>query len=213
MCDIAPRLDYERYALVASIWGTESELVRMTKLLNGKPFKAIELNVSCPNTGHGSVTQQITRAVEAVRSVSKHPLILKVSADQDLAKIAEGVCGLVEAFSLNSVPWDKVFPGRTSPVEKIGKPGTGKGGVSGRAAQKANWEAVGILARYGHGIPVIAPSVMNYDDVINVRMLGAKAVSFGAIHLRTPWEPTQIVEHERRLRSSMYKFEEGPPAA
>ena len=42
-------------------------------------------------------------------------------------------------------------------------------------------------------LPVIGPSVMEADDVRLVTDRGAKAVSFGAIHLRTPWKPTQIV--------------------
>lgn len=39
-------------------------------------------------------------------------------------------------------------------------------------------------------------SVMEFEDIAKLRKLGARAVSFGAIHLRTPWKPTEIVERD-----------------
>ena len=80
-------------------------------------------------------------------------------------------------------------------MEKIGQTGTGLGGVSGKPAQEANWKAVKRLVT-ANCLPVIAPSIMNYKDLQTVKSIGAQAFSFGAIHLRTPWKPTQIVRKE-----------------
>lgn len=198
--NIAPKIEFDRLNVVSSIFGTKDELVRMAFFLNTPAYKikALELNVSCPSTGHMDVAKQIVESVEAVKKVSQHPLILKLSVDQadSFRQIADGVCGKIEAFSLNSVPYKIVFPHKTSPLEKIGESGTGGGGVSGRPAQEKNWKALSLLVNWGHTIPVIAPSIMGYEDLEKVRRLGAEAVSFGAIHLRTPWKPTEYVLRE-----------------
>lgn len=97
--------------------------------------------------------------------------------------------------------------------------GGGGGGVSGVPAQKFNWPAVRRLAEEVPSVPVIAPGVMSHEDIGRVRALGAKAVSFGAIHLPTkgelwtlftnPCKPTRMVmkdmaakNQNQRLRSS-----------
>jgi hypothetical protein len=104
--------------------------------------------------------------------------------------IAEELARVARGMSWNSVPWKLVFPGKTSPFEKL--PGPGGGGVSGKPAQLYNWPAAQAVA-FGTNMPVIFPSVMNETDVRKAWPLGAQAVAFGAIHLRTPWKPTAIV--------------------
>jgi len=197
IANVAPTLTKEEFKrTVVSLYGSKDELVVMIIKLNRFPFAAYEINDSCPNTGHLlSQTNSIVQTVKAAKKVSKHPLILKLSVAQDYLRIAEGVYEEVEAISINSVPWDRVFFGKKSPLEKIGKPGSGKGGVSGKPAQNLNWKAILELSQESP-IPVIAPGMMEYADLNFVRTLGAKAVSFGAIHLRTPWKPTSIVRKE-----------------
>ena len=199
---IAPRIDFRRLRVVASISGKREELVEMAEILNDfVDLVGIEVNVSCPNTGHMDADLEVIESIRAVKKVSCHPIIAKLSVDQNYVKISAEICGYAEAISLNSVPFNHAFPvvpPEKSPMAKIGKPGSGSGGVSGKPAQGLNWQAVKLLAKYGH-IPVIAPSIMEYEDLAKVRRLGAKAVSFGAIHLRTPWKPTAIVEREMRM--------------
>jgi len=73
--------------------------------------------------------------------------------------------------------------------------GGGGGGVSGRPAQKFNWPAAKALAEQ-RALPVIGPDVMGARDMDRVRELGARATSFGTIHLLTPWKPTSIVAED-----------------
>lgn len=196
--DIGPNLDFHRIPLVGSIFGEERELVEMTEMLNRFDLVGMEVNPSCPNTGHAMQTAEaVVNSVKAVKHVSRHPVIVKVSVDQDYLSIARGLEGVAEAISLNSVPWKTAFPnGDMSPLWKLEKKvGGGGGGVSGKPAQKFNWKAVEALAKQGP-LPVIGPSVMEYEDLDQVRKLGARAISFGAIHLRTPWKPTAIVRKE-----------------
>ncbi len=194
--DIGPTLD-RRTATVASIFGEEAELVQMARMLDRFDLVGLEVNPSCPNTGHGLLTTEtVVRGVEAVKAASRHPVIVKVSAAQDYRAIAWGLKGVAEAVALNSVPWEQVFPDRRSPLWRLERRvGGGGGGVSGEPAQALNWRAVGEMASDG-AVPVIAPSIMRFEDLETVRRLGAKAVSFGAIHFRTPWRPTAIVRRD-----------------
>jgi dihydroorotate dehydrogenase len=197
---IAPTIDFQKYPIVGSIFGNEKELVEMAVMLNRFDLVALEVNVSCPNTGHVmEKAQMVIDSVKAVKHVSRHPVIVKVSVDQDYLAIAHGLIGVAEAISLNSVPWKTVFThGEQTPLAKLEKRvGGGGGGVSGKPAQKHNWAAVEALAKQG-ALPVIGPSVMQYEDMKKLRMLGADAISFGAIHLRTPWRPTAFVKKEMK---------------
>jgi dihydroorotate dehydrogenase len=198
--DVAPGLDYRRQPLVASIFGDPGELAEMTAMMNRFDLVGIEVNPSCPNTGHALETAEaVIRGVAAVKAVSRHPVIVKVSASQDYCAIARGLVGVAEALTLNSIPWELAFPGARTPLWRLEqRVGGGGGGVSGRPAQHLNWRAVRDIAAEGT-LPVIAPSIMDFSDLERVRALGARAVSFGAIHLRTPWKPTSIVLRDKHM--------------
>ncbi|MBX4201152.1 hypothetical protein KW786_03440 [Candidatus Parcubacteria bacterium] len=209
--EVCPRLNFAKYDYIASIFGNEEELVYMAQLLNQFPFVAIEVNWSCPNSGQGmEQTKAAIKAMHAVKKVCRHPLIAKLSVAQNYLGIAQGIVGAAEAISLNSVPWEMVYPDRKSPLAWLGDGETG-GGVSGKPAQEFNWKAVKELVDQGL-LPVIAPSVMEFDDMAKVRELGASAVSFGAIHLPSygrwwqlwkfwtlftnPLKPTRFIKQE-----------------
>jgi dihydroorotate dehydrogenase len=212
--EIGPRLDYKRQAIIGSIFGEANELVEMAEMLNRFDLVALEVNVSCPNTGHAMEESRIViNSVRAVKAVSRHPIIVKVSVSQSYLEIARGLAGIAEAISINSVPWQIAFPnGEQTPLWPLEKRvGGGGGGVSGKPAQKHNWAAVKALASQGL-IPVIGPSVMEFEDMTRLRRLGAEAISFGTIHLpdypvwKTPWtiftnpcKPTRFVEKEKSV--------------
>lgn len=196
--EVGPKLDFKKFPTAGSIFGDEKELVEMAEMLNRFDLVALEVNVSCPNTGHAiEQAEMVVNSVKVVKRASRHPVIVKVSADQDYLTIARGLVGIAEAVSLNSVPWKTVFTnGEQTPLWKLEKQvGGGGGGVSGKPAQKHNWAAVEALAKQG-SLPVIGPSVMEFEDMEKLRKLGAKAIGFGAIHLRTPWKPTSFVKKE-----------------
>ena len=138
---VAPKLNFERFNIIVSLFGEEEELVYMAKRLNHLNLTAIELNDSCPNAGHPAArAEMIVKSAKAVKEVSRHPLIEKISADQDGVVIARELLGIVEAISFNTLAWAKVFPNEPSPLHKLEKRvGGGGGGVSGRPLQKFNW--------------------------------------------------------------------------
>ncbi len=197
---IGPTVDSKKIPLVVSIHGNEAEMVEMAKMLNWFDLVALELNPSCPNTKDGfQEADVIVSSAKAVRVVSQHPLIIKVSAAQQYCNIVYQLQDCVEAVSLNSVPWELLYPPgpnqQHSPLWRLQKRvGGGGGGVSGYLAQKHNWNAVEELFACVPQVPIIGPSVMRYSDMDEVRYRGASAISFGAIHLRTPWRPTLFVQ-------------------
>lgn len=194
---IGLELNYKKFPIVMSIFGEGKDLVEMAQMANDFDFVAIEVNVSCPNHKHAEETQKIIQDIRAVKAVSRHPIILKLSVSQKYVDIAKGLVGVVEAISLNSVPWAMAFHnGYKTPLWKLEqKVGGGGGGVSGIPAQELNWKAVEEIAKE-KTIPIIAPSIMEFGDLAYVRILGASAVSFGAIHLRSPWKPTRFVRKD-----------------
>jgi dihydroorotate dehydrogenase len=200
---VGPKLDFKKYSLVGSIFGNQEELVKMAGMFNKFDFVAVEINPSCPNTGHAlDETDVIIKTVKAVKGVSEHPIIVKISAAQDYLTIADRLKGIAEAIDLNSVPWEMVYPkSEKSPLCRLEqRVGGGGGGVSGKPSRIFNWKAVKELSEQG-SLPVIGPSIMDFDDFNVLRELGASALSFGAIHLRTPWRPTAFVRRDQNEKA------------
>jgi len=111
-----------------------------------------------------------------------------LSYGQPYLQIAKRVGGIVEAISINSVPWKVVFGNKPSPLAKYGG-----GGVSGKIAQPFTWKMVLELAR-GTSIPVIGASIWEYEDILRLKSLGASAYHLGAIFLPYPWRPSAYVK-------------------
>ena len=63
------------------------------------------------------------------------------------------------------------------------------------AVQKFTWRLIKLIAELTT-VPVIGPSIWNFDDIEKVRFLGAKAISFGSIFLNYPWRPTLYVRKD-----------------
>lgn len=195
---VGPRVEKFPYKLMVSLFSTDAaEFAEMARMVDRFPLVGIELNCSCPNTDGERVASvaHVAAVVDAVRAVSRHPIILKLSVTHDYCAIAKAVQGKIHALSINSVPWRVAFPSRVSPLAALGG-----GGVSGRLAQVHTWEMLQELVEVT-STPVIGPSVWHYDDIARLRRLGAKAIGFGSIFLRYPWWPTMYVRREMQGRS------------
>jgi len=187
--------DRKKISLVGSILSDEiNELVEMTRIMNDFDLVALEINPSCPNT-EGDLLENTEKIIElclAVKKVTCFPLILKLSVVHDIKSILPKVEGIVEAISINSIPWRIVFPHNESPLAHLGG-----GGVSGEIAQPHTWSLVRDLVSLT-SIPVIGPSVWEFEDIEQLRKLGAQAISFGSIFLRYPRRPTQFVRKDMK---------------
>lgn len=192
---IGPTVCSREIPLVGSIFGQTDELADMARSLNNFDLVGLELNASCPNTNDDILqnTLKVIASCEAIKKTSRLPLILKISVVHDIVQIVKNVEGLIEAFSVNSVPWATAFPNRQSPLASLGG-----GGVSGKAAQPFTWGLVKTLSRLT-AIPVIGPSIWDYSDLEKIRRIGARAISFGSIFLFRPWRPTLYVRKDQKL--------------
>lgn len=196
---IGPKVNSKKIALVGSIFSQGNdmtELMEMAKDLNRFNLVALEINVSCPNTKRAlsENAQSIIRACKSVKMLSRFPLILKLSVLHDIESILPEIEGIIEAMSINSVPWKTIFPCLKSPLAHLGG-----GGVSGKIAQVYTWNLAQRIVKQS-SIPVIGPSVWDFEDIQRLRNLGAKAISFGSIFLRFPWGcmPTMYVRKDMK---------------
>lgn len=86
--EIGPKLDFQKFSIVGSIFGDTRELVVMAKMLNRFDLVALEVNVSCPNTGHTlEQAQTVIDSVKVVKSASRHPIIIKVPLIKTIAPL------------------------------------------------------------------------------------------------------------------------------
>lgn len=193
---IGQNLDSTQQKLVASITGNLFELREMAKALNEVEVVAVELNCSCPNTGEDLAAQayQVVESCTLVHSVCRHPLIAKLSVQHPWPQIVPHLKDLVEAISINSVPWSMIYPGRRSPLHHLGG-----GGMSGSRAQQHTWPMIRQLVHLTD-IPVIGCSVWTYPDLQTLWHMGVGAISFGAVHIPFPTRPTWMVRREKKER-------------
>lgn len=188
----------KKLALVGSILADNSndELAEMATMLNPYDLVGLEINASCPNT-QGEMLGNANKVIEGLKKVkakTRFPLFVKLSVMHDVAYLAPRLEGLVEAISINTVPWAKMFPEKISPLARFGG-----GGVSGKIAQPHTWGMVKQLTATT-SIPVIGPGVWEYEDIAKLRALGAQAISFGSIFMRYPWRPTLYVRRDKKER-------------
>jgi len=196
---IKPKIDSRKSAVIGSILGEPDELAEMARILNDVDFVGLEDNASCPNTESDLLgnSEKVIRGLEAIKQVTRFPLIVKLSVAHDIPWIVERAEGLVEAISINSVPWVIAFPGKKSPLDRLGG-----GGVSGKAAQPFTWKLVRELANMTD-IPVIGPSICDYGDINTLIGFGAQAVSFGSVLMPNPYRPLNPLRPTALVRRHM----------
>lgn len=196
--EVGPSVDSSKISLIASIFGEPDELAEMAKIMSDFDLVGIEINTSCPSAKNDILqnTGKVIKSCEVVERNSHLPIILKMSVTHDAEKIVEETDKIIEAIAINSVPWIIVFPNCQSPLAKFGG-----GGVSGKAARPFTWSLVEQLSK-STSIPIIGPSISNFDDMEKVRKIGAKAVSFGSIFFPYSWKPTQYIRKESKNKSA-----------
>ncbi len=174
---IGPRVQGSGFSLVGSIIADSTqEWVEMAQMLNPFPLKALELNMSCPNTTDHKVLSEhadtLAAMVQEVKRVSKFSLIAKLSIVHPYQELVGKLEGLVEAVSINTIPWNRIYPNRTSPLAHLGG-----GGVSGKIAQPMLWTMAREMAQ-ASSVPVIGSSVWEYEDMQKIFDLGCKSREF-----------------------------------
>jgi dihydroorotate dehydrogenase (NAD+) catalytic subunit len=204
---------------IVSIGGfSADEIVQLVETVNERArpgeIAAIELNASCHNVNFPFETileEALARSVPR----SRHPVILKVSPDEDYhwqARLAaEHGCAAITA--VNTVKGLRLDPATGEPWLK-----NRYGSVSGRAIKPIGLRVVAELRDAGIRLPIIANGgIRTFDDCREYAWAGADAYGLGSAVWLTrmpryalgPLEGLRL----RRLLSRMERYEppEGAP--
>jgi dihydroorotate dehydrogenase (NAD+) catalytic subunit len=201
---------------IVSLGGfSAEEFIRLVETVNERAavgqIAAVELNVSCHNVNFPfeTILEDVLR--KAV-PLSRHPVILKLSPDEDYvlhARLAErhGVAALT---AINSVKALRLDPDTGEPLLK-----NRYGSLSGRAIKPIGLRVVAELRDAGIRLPIIATAgIRTFDDCREFFWAGADAVSLGSAVWLEPL-PAYLLGplHGLRIRRLIGRIERYTPPA
>jgi len=183
---ILPQLPHKETQFWANANGTSpEEYAEVARIFDDSPVTAIEINISCPNVKEGGVhfgnnPVMAARVVEAMRPMTKKPLITKLSPNT--ADIAETARMVIEAGTdglsvINTLVGMAVDIEQRSPViANI------SGGLSGPAIKPvALWkihQTRAVAAK--HNIPILGQGgITSAKDAIEFAIVGSDAIGLG----------------------------------
>jgi len=186
-----PRVRAKGYRVIVSVMA-ESVLqadALAYELNNLAGLVGVQLNVSCPNVDHPG--EEMCKIIDRFISVSRHPVIVKLGYQDPIVDICKEFDGRVAAYELiNAVPWNLVYPGRPSPLEKYGLVGAVSGPIISPYAIKALRivRAAGVRAQIisGGGISSLAGIQRRYEA-------GADGFALGTTFLTNIWQVRQLL--------------------
>jgi dihydroorotate dehydrogenase len=184
------------------------EVKKMVAKIRSQKFNApvaIQLNISCPNTGH-DIKELEKEVMGYMEEMGKqiYPVVVKVNPlfPIELAKqISEHLAcaGLSPSNTLafgdapNTIPWKKLFgtsdPGK-SPLKKRG---FGAGGFSGRYLLPLELEWIRKAREAGITCHINCGSCFSPKDVRKAYQAGADSISLGTVALHRPWMVRSVI--------------------
>lgn len=184
--EILPALDFGETRFIANVSGsTVEEYQEITRLFDDSPIDAIEINISCPNVKEGGVAfgndpDMSARVVAACRSVTRKPIITKLSPNQ--TDIAGNARRCIEAGSdalavINTVMGMAIDIESQRPVI-----GNNQGGLSGPAIKPIALLKVHQVYQVAAplGVPIIGQGgIVSAEDALEFIIAGASAVGIG----------------------------------
>jgi len=184
--NILPELPHQETQFWANANGTSpEEYAEVARIFDDSPVTAIEINISCPNVKAGGVhfgndPAMAARVVEAMRPMTKKPLITKLSPNS--ADIAGTARMVIEAGSdglsvINTLVGMAIDIDNRKPVIA-----NVSGGLSGPAIKPvALWkihQTRAIAAK--HNIPILGQGgITNAKDAIEFAIVGSDAIGIG----------------------------------
>jgi len=183
---ILPQLPHDETQFWANANGTSpEEYAEVARIFDDSPVTAIEINISCPNVKEGGVhfgnnPAMAAKVVEAMRPMTKKPLITKLSPNN--ADIAETARMVIEAGS-DGLSVINTLVGMAVDIEHK-KPVIANisGGLSGPAIKPvALWkvhQTRAVAAK--HNIPILGQGgITNAHDAIEFAIVGSDAIGLG----------------------------------
>jgi dihydroorotate dehydrogenase (NAD+) catalytic subunit len=184
--------------LIISILGhDEEQFVGIIEKLNAQEgISAVELNLSCPNLKHKVLVAQdpeaTTRLVSKIKSLSKFPVIAKLSPNvTDIAQIAMAAQeGGADAVSLVNTFTAMAIDVKT----RKSRIGNFTGGLSGPAIRPIAIYMVQKVASQVK-IPVIGMGgIMTASDALEFLIAGATMIATGTANFINPRAPIDVLE-------------------
>lgn len=188
--------------IIANVAGsTIEDYVKICEKVSVDGVDMVELNISCPNVKAGGAAlgvdpKNVEKVTRAVRDTCKKPLIVKLTpnvsniADNAMAAEAGGADGvsLINTLSGMVVNYKTRKPILSNTI----------GGISGPCckaiALKMVWQCYNAI-----NIPIIGlGGIMNYTDVLEFMICGARAVQVGAANVFDPMASYNIVKDLER---------------
>lgn len=204
--DDLPALERAGAAVVASIWGRSvSDYAEAADALArlGPRITAVEVNLSCPNVGHGDKRSvmfahdpHLVGEVMRATGPLSVPRWAKLSPNTDrLIEVAEAAvdAGAAALTLVNTLLGMVIDLATGRPVL-----GAGGGGVSGMGMHPVAVRCVHDVHRAMPHVPIVGVGgVANGEDAIELMMAGASAVQVGTATFadpRTPWRVQEQME-------------------
>jgi dihydroorotate dehydrogenase (NAD+) catalytic subunit len=190
-----PFFQKRKTPIIINFFGfTEEEYVALAaKIKPDRLIVALEMNLSCPNIKAGGISfgkdpQMVFEIVKKVKSVTRLPLIAKLTpevkniVDIGRAAFEAGADGLT---LINTMP--------AAVVEMKRKRVPIKGGLSGPSLKPIALRAVHECSKV-LPIPIIGVGgIMDTDDVISFLMAGASAVQIGSATFVDPYTIPKVI--------------------
>ncbi len=194
--DTLPRIRRYGAPIIANINGNLVEdYAFLAEVLNDSGVAGLEVNISCPNTQHGSmafgvVPETAAEVTAEVRKRTKLPVIVKLSPNvTDIAEIAKAV----EAAGADAVSLINTLVGMAIDTQSW-RPVLGNvvGGLSGPAVKPIALRMVWQTAR-AVKIPVVGMGgICTAKDAVEFFLAGAQAVAIGAANFVNPCSMQEI---------------------
>lgn len=177
--------------IIANFWGkTIEEYIKVVEILDNEDVDMLEMNISCPNIKEGGIAfgtdpEMTYKVVSEVKKVLKNkPLIVKLSPNVSNIKIFGEQVEKAGADAISAV---NTLLGMSININTR-KPFLSNvtGGLSGPAIKPVAVKMVYDLYKTV-SIPIIGiGGIMNYRDVIEFYLAGAKAVQIGTANFVDP---------------------------
>ncbi len=197
---ILPRLPHDETQFWANVNGASvEEYAEVARIFDDSPVTAMEINISCPNVKEGGVhfgndPVMAAKVVEAMRPMTKKPLITKLSPNN--ADIGETARRVIEAGT-DALSVINTLVGMAVDIETR-RPVLANisGGLSGPAIKPvALWKIHQtrlVAARLG--IPILGQGGVNSArDAIEFAIAGADAIGLGTGLFYDPLLPKKVL--------------------
>lgn len=195
--DIPFLKEYDTKIIVNVCGKSKEDYIDAVEKLSDAPVDLLEINISCPNVKEGGIAfgqradlaQDIT---SAVKKVSKHPIIMKLSPNvTDITEMAKAV----EAGGADAISMINTLTGMKIDVNRRCFAVANKtGGLSGPAIKPV---AVRMVYQVANAVklPIIGMGgIATWEDAMEFILAGATACAVGTANFHNPRATLEIID-------------------